>query len=108
MKAIQPSTPVESIRFERAKNGGLISHTRHMDPPRKPGAPYRETPQPLPGAHSDVEDAVAHLRASFPSPKAKKLATRKAAPRMGAGAAAIGNRMLGGGVTRGQDNSDNY
>lgn len=91
----KPTTPVQSVRYEKAANGGLISHTRHFDPARKPNGPYVENPEPLPGSHPDVESAVAHLRASFPAAKAKR--PKKPASRVGAQASAIGGKMLGQG-----------
>lgn len=94
----KPTTPVQRVSFERASNGGLISNTRHFDPPRKPGAPYQDSPDPLPGSHPDIEDAVAHLRKSFggnANPVKKKRTPAKTAPRVGSQASAIGKQMLG-------------
>lgn len=101
----KPTTPVQRVSFERAANGGLISNTRHFDPPRKPGAPYQDSPDPLPGSHPDIEDAVAHLRKSFggANPIKKKRTPAKPAPKMGAQASTIGNQMLGPGSYNGGD-----
>ena len=90
-------TPIRRVSFEPSDNGGFISKTEHEPPARSKNGPYIDYEDcTKTNVHPSVQHAAAHLIASFGGGKKAKRppAGKSVAPRMGAGAASIGSKML--------------